>query len=173
LTAQITLAVAVGAFVAPFVTERRNVLVYGWAMLLAMIVMILTLDDAIVRSEGFPMMLAYVQFVYTLYANEGGAEIAEEVIEEPVERERPPRGPRRPGTGGRRRTAHGHERRRSSTTRMTWSVVPLAARHTYSPPSPAGSYPYPPYSRLPTTPVSFPRPLRSATFRRVTADVGV
>ena len=29
------------------------------------------------------MMLAYVQFIYTLYTNEGGEEIAEEVIEEP------------------------------------------------------------------------------------------
>jgi cation:H+ antiporter len=57
-------------------------------MLLAMIVMALTLDDGvIVRSEGFLMMLAYLQFVYTLYANEGGVEIAEEVIEEPAEPE--------------------------------------------------------------------------------------
>jgi cation:H+ antiporter len=81
-TAQITLAVAVVAFVAPFVTPRRNVLVYGTAMILAMIIMLLTLDDGvIVRSEGFLMMLAYVQFVYTLYTNEGGEEIAEEVIE--------------------------------------------------------------------------------------------
>jgi cation:H+ antiporter len=82
-TAQITLAVAVVAFVSPFVAERRNVLVYGSAMLLAMIVMTLTLDDGVVgRSEGFLMMLAYLQFVYTLYTNEGGEEIAEEVIEE-------------------------------------------------------------------------------------------
>jgi len=82
-TAQITLAVAVVAFVAPFVTPRRNVLVYGTAMILAMIVMLLTLDDGVIgRSEGFLMMLAYVQFVYTLYANEGGEEIAEEVLEE-------------------------------------------------------------------------------------------
>jgi cation:H+ antiporter len=81
--AQITLAVAVVAFVAPFVTPRRNVLVYGTAMILAMIVMLLTLDDGVIgRSEGFLMMLAYVQFVYTLYANEGGEEIAEEVLEE-------------------------------------------------------------------------------------------
>jgi len=81
-TAQITLAVAVVAFVAPFVTPRRDVLVYGSAMLLAMIVMLLTLDDGVVgRSEGFLMMLAYLQFVYTLYTNEGGEEIAEEAIE--------------------------------------------------------------------------------------------
>jgi cation:H+ antiporter len=81
-TAQITVAIGLVALVAPFVTDRRNVLVYGSAMLLAMIVMLLTLDDgAIVRSEGFLMMLAYVQFVYTLYANEGGAEVAEEVTE--------------------------------------------------------------------------------------------
>jgi cation:H+ antiporter len=82
-TAQITLAVAVVAFVSPFVADRRNVLVYGSAMLLAMIVMMLTLSDGVVgRSEGFLMMLAYLQFVYTLYTNEGGEEIAEEVIEE-------------------------------------------------------------------------------------------
>jgi cation:H+ antiporter len=81
-TAQITLAVGVVAFVAPFVVERRDVLVYGSAMLLAMIVMLLALDDGVVgRSEGFLMMLAYAQFVYTLYTNEGGAEIAEEVTE--------------------------------------------------------------------------------------------
>jgi cation:H+ antiporter len=82
-TAQITLAVAVVAFIAPFVTERRSVLVYGTAMLLAMIIMLLALEDGVVtRSEGFLMMLAYVQFIYTLYTNEGGTEIAEEVIEE-------------------------------------------------------------------------------------------
>ncbi|MFB6102345.1 MAG: sodium:calcium antiporter [Haloplanus sp.] len=81
-TAQITLAIAVVAFIAPFVTERRNVLVYGSAMLLAMIIMLLTLDDGVIgRSEGFLMMLAYLQFIYTLYTNEGGEEIAEEVIE--------------------------------------------------------------------------------------------
>ena len=82
-TAQITLAIAVVAFIAPFVAERRNVLVYGSAMILAMIIMLLTLDDGIIgRSEGFLMVLAYVQFIYTLYTNEGGEEIAEEVIEE-------------------------------------------------------------------------------------------
>jgi len=81
--AQITLAVAVVAFIAPFVAERRNTLVYGTAMILAMIIMLLTLDDGVIgRSEGFLMMLAYVQFIYTLYTNEGGEEIAEEVIEE-------------------------------------------------------------------------------------------
>jgi cation:H+ antiporter len=81
-TAQITLAIAVVAFVAPFVAERRNVLVYGSAMILAMIVMLLTLDDGVIgQSEGFLMMLAYVQFIYTLYTNEGGEEITEEVIE--------------------------------------------------------------------------------------------
>ena len=87
-TAQITLAIAVVAFVAPFVADRRNVLVYGSAMLLAMIVMLLALDDGVVgRSEGFLMMLAYVQFVYVLYTNEGGEEIAEEVVED----RKPPR----------------------------------------------------------------------------------
>jgi cation:H+ antiporter len=87
-TSQITLAIAVVAFVSPFVTERRNVLLYGSAMLLAMIVMLLALDDGVIgRSEGFLMMLAYTQFVYTLYTNEGGAEIAEEVVED----RKPPR----------------------------------------------------------------------------------
>ena len=82
--AQITLAIAVVAFIAPFVTERRDVLVYGSAMILAMIIMLLTLDDGVVgRSEGFLMMLAYLQFVYTLYTNRGGEEVAAEVIEEP------------------------------------------------------------------------------------------
>ncbi|MEF8840573.1 MAG: sodium:calcium antiporter [Haloarculaceae archaeon] len=82
-TAQITLAIGVVALIAPFVAERRNVLVYGSAMILAMVVMLLALDDGVVgRSEGFLMMLAYVQFVYTLYTNEGGEEVAEEVIEE-------------------------------------------------------------------------------------------
>lgn len=83
-TAQITLAIAVVAFIAPFVTNRSDVLVYGSAMILAMIIMLLTLDDGVVgRSEGFLMMLAYLQFIYTLYTNRGGEEIAEEVIEEP------------------------------------------------------------------------------------------
>ena len=81
-TAQITLAIAVVAFIAPFVVERRSVLVYGSAMILAMVIMLLTLDDGVIgRSEGFLMMLAYVQFIHTLYTNEGGEEIAEEVIE--------------------------------------------------------------------------------------------
>jgi cation:H+ antiporter len=80
--AQITLAIAIVAFIAPFVSERRNVAVYGSAMVLAMIIMILTLDDGVIgRSEGFLMMLAYTQFIYTLYTNEGGEEITEEVIE--------------------------------------------------------------------------------------------
>ena len=83
-TAQITLAIAVVAFIAPVVAERRNVLVYGTAMVLAMVIMLLVLDDGFIgRSEGLLMMLAYVQFIYTLYTNEGGTEITEEVIEEP------------------------------------------------------------------------------------------
>ena len=82
-TAQITLAVGVVALVAPIVATRRNVLVYGTAMTLAMVIMLLVLDDGRVqRSEGVLMMLAYVNFVYTLYTNEGGEEISEEVIEE-------------------------------------------------------------------------------------------
>lgn len=83
-TAQITVAVGVVALIAPFETSRRNVAVYGTAVVLAMIVMTLTLSDGrIGRSEGLLMMLAYTQFVYTLYANEGGAEIAPEVTDEP------------------------------------------------------------------------------------------
>jgi cation:H+ antiporter len=86
-TAQITLAIGIVALVSPIVAERRNVLVYGGAMTLAMVVMLLTLDDGrIQRSEGVLMMLAYVNFVYTLYTNEGGAEIAEEVVDEELER---------------------------------------------------------------------------------------
>jgi cation:H+ antiporter len=83
-TAQITLAVAVVALIAPIVARRRNVAIYGTAMILAMIIMLLVLEDGvIVRSEGLLMMLAYTQFIYTLYTNEGGEEITEEVIEEP------------------------------------------------------------------------------------------
>jgi cation:H+ antiporter len=82
-TAQITVAVGVVAFVAPFVSDRRNVLVYGSAMLLAMVIMLLVLDDGVIgRSEGVLMMLAYVQFVHTLYANEGGEEIGAELAAE-------------------------------------------------------------------------------------------
>jgi cation:H+ antiporter len=81
---QITLAIAVVAFIAPFVAQRRDVLIYGSAMILAMIIMLLTLDDGVIgRSEGFLMMLAYLQFIYTLYTNSGGEEIASEVIEAP------------------------------------------------------------------------------------------
>ena len=82
-TSQITLAIGVVALVSPIVAERRNVMIYGGAMTLAMVVMLLTLDDGVVqRSEGFLMMLAYVNFVYTLYTNEGGTEVAEEVVDE-------------------------------------------------------------------------------------------
>ena len=91
-TAQITLAIGIVALISPIVAERRNVMIYGGAMTLAMVVMILTLDDGVVqRSEGVLMMLAYVNFVYTLYTNEGGSEVAEEVVEEsePPERALP------------------------------------------------------------------------------------
>jgi cation:H+ antiporter len=91
-TAQITLAVGIVALVSPIVAERRNVMIYGGAMTLAMIVMLLTLDDGVIqRSEGFLMMLAYANFVYTLYTNEGGGEVAQEVIDdaEPPERALP------------------------------------------------------------------------------------
>lgn len=88
-TAQITLAIGIVALISPIVAERRNVLIYGGAMTLAMVVMLLTLDDGrIQRSEGFLMMLAYVNFIYTLYTNEGGEEITEEVVDEELERPR-------------------------------------------------------------------------------------
>ena len=90
-TAQITLAVGVVALVEPIVARRRNVAVYGSAMVLAMVVMVLTLEDgAVTRSEGVLMMLAYVNFVYTLYTNEGGREVGEDVADE----EEPPAGTR-------------------------------------------------------------------------------
>jgi cation:H+ antiporter len=83
-TAQITLALGIVALVSPIVARRRNVAIYGGAMILAMVIMILTLDDGVVgRSEGFLMMLAYVHFVYTMYTTEGGSEVAEELVEEP------------------------------------------------------------------------------------------
>nr|WP_049894486.1 sodium:calcium antiporter [Salinarchaeum sp. Harcht-Bsk1] len=85
-TAQITLAIGIVAMISPIVAERRNVVLYGGAMVLAMIIMILTLEDGITRSEGFLMMLAYAIFVHDLYSNEGGKEITEEVIGE----QRPP-----------------------------------------------------------------------------------
>ncbi|WP_135825878.1 sodium:calcium antiporter [Halorussus ruber] len=90
-TAQITLAVGIVALVAPVVAERRNVLIYGGAMILAMIIMILTLEDGITRSEGVLMVLSYAVFVHDLYSNEGGEEITEEVVDErePPERALP------------------------------------------------------------------------------------
>lgn len=81
--AQITLAIGVVATVSPIITKRSNVVIYGGGMLLAMIIMILTLEDGrIGRSEGVLMMLAYVIFIHDLYTSEGGEEIAEEVIED-------------------------------------------------------------------------------------------
>lgn len=86
--AQITLAIGIVALITPIIAERRNVAVYGGGMILAMIIMILSLEDgAVIRSEGFLMMLAYAMFIHDLYSTEGGAEIAEEVFEEMV----PPR----------------------------------------------------------------------------------
>jgi len=81
-TAQITLAIGVVALVAPIVAERRNVMVYGGAMVLSMVIMLLVIEDGeLIRSEGFLMMLSYVFFVYTMYTNDGGEEITEEVQE--------------------------------------------------------------------------------------------
>ncbi|WP_396613202.1 sodium:calcium antiporter [Haloferax sp. S1W] len=82
-TSQITLAIGIVALISPIVAKRRDVMIYGGAMTVAMIIMLLTLEDGVVqRSEGVLMMLAYVNFIYTLYTNEGGEEIAEEVVEE-------------------------------------------------------------------------------------------
>ncbi|WP_336135809.1 sodium:calcium antiporter [Natronomonas amylolytica] len=81
--AQITLAIGVVALISRIEAKRRNVLIYGGAMMLAMIIMILVLEDGtIIRSEGFLMMLAYVAFIHDLYSHEGGEEITEEVVEE-------------------------------------------------------------------------------------------
>jgi cation:H+ antiporter len=81
-TAQITLAIGIVAIVSEIEAERRNVLVYGGAMVLAMIIMILVLEDGrIVRSEGFLMMIAYVAFIHDLYSHEGGEEVTSEVVE--------------------------------------------------------------------------------------------
>jgi cation:H+ antiporter len=81
-TAQITLAIGIVALISRIEADRRNVLVYGGAMVLAMIIMILVLEDGeIIRSEGFLMMLAYVAFVHDLYTNEGGEEVTSEVVE--------------------------------------------------------------------------------------------
>jgi cation:H+ antiporter len=82
-TAQITLAIGVVAFIARIEAERRNVLVYGGAMILAMVIMILVLEDGeMIRSEGALMMLAYVAFIHDLYSHEGGGEVTREVAEE-------------------------------------------------------------------------------------------
>ncbi|MFD1647540.1 sodium:calcium antiporter [Haloarchaeobius litoreus] len=81
-TAQITLAIGIVALISPIFAERRNVMIYGGAMVLSMIIMILTIEDGeLIRSEGFLMMLSYVFFIYTMYTNEGGEEITEEVVE--------------------------------------------------------------------------------------------
>ncbi|MFC5369213.1 sodium:calcium antiporter [Salinirubrum litoreum] len=75
-TAQITLAIGVVALLSQIEAERRNVLVYGGAMVLAMVIMLLVLEDGVlIRSEGFLMMLAYVAFVHDLYSHEGGEEV--------------------------------------------------------------------------------------------------
>lgn len=82
-TAQITLAIGIVALISQIEAERRNVLVYGGAMILAMVIMMLVLEDGVLgRSEGFLMMLAYVAFIHDLYSHEGGAEVTPEVAEE-------------------------------------------------------------------------------------------
>ena len=81
-TSQITLALGVVAILAPFAARRRQTLIYGGAMVLAMVIMMLTLEDGVIgRSEGFLMMLAYAAFVHDMYTSRGGEEITEEVVE--------------------------------------------------------------------------------------------
>jgi cation:H+ antiporter len=81
-TAQITLALALVALVSPIVADRRNVAVYGGAMVVSMVIMLLVVEDGrLIRSEGVLMMLSYVFFVHTMYTTDGGAEVAEEVLE--------------------------------------------------------------------------------------------
>lgn len=81
-TAQITLAIGIVAIIAPIVAKRRNIMVYGGGMILAMIIMILTLEDGrITRLEGLLMMLSYVFFVYHMYTTEGGEEVVEEEVD--------------------------------------------------------------------------------------------
>lgn len=82
--AQITLAIGLVAMIRPLTAERRDVAVYGSAMMLAMIIMLLVLEDGVlIRSEGFLMCFSYLFFIYHLYTTEGGEEVAEE-IEEPL-----------------------------------------------------------------------------------------
>ncbi|MFC6990660.1 sodium:calcium antiporter [Haladaptatus sp. GCM10025707] len=89
--AQITLAIGIVALIAPIVATRREVLVYGGGMVLAMVIMILAVDDGqLTFSEGVLMMLAYVEFIYILYSNVGGAEIAEETVERQTPRQTVP-----------------------------------------------------------------------------------
>lgn len=84
-TAQITLAIGIVAMIAPVVADRKTVMVYGGGMILAMIIMILVLEDGlIIRSEGFLMMFSYVFFLYHIYTTEGGEEVVENVDEEPA-----------------------------------------------------------------------------------------
>ncbi len=79
-TAQITLAIGIVALIAPIVASRDDVFRYGGAMLVAMIIMILTLEDGvIIRSEGFLMVFSYVFFLYHIYTTDGGGEVVEEV----------------------------------------------------------------------------------------------
>jgi cation:H+ antiporter len=81
-TSQITLALGVVAILAPFAARRRQILIYGGAMVLAMVIMVLTLEDGVIgRSEGLLMMLAYIAFVHDMYTSRGGEEITEEVLE--------------------------------------------------------------------------------------------
>ena len=81
--AQITFGVGIVALIAPIRAKRRQILVYGGGMILAMVIMVLTLEDGVVvRSEGVLMMLAYVVFIHDLYSNEGGEEVTGELLEE-------------------------------------------------------------------------------------------
>lgn len=84
-TAQITLAIGIVALIAPIVASRKNVMVYGGGMILAMVIMILVLEDGmVIRSEGFLMMFSYIFFLYHIYTTEGGEEVVEDVDGEPA-----------------------------------------------------------------------------------------
>lgn len=89
--AQTTLAVGLVALVAPIAATRRDVAVHGGGVVLAMVVMVLALEDAaVLRPEGVLMLLAYAVLVRELYAGTGGGEIAEHAVEPRSPRETVP-----------------------------------------------------------------------------------
>jgi cation:H+ antiporter len=82
--AQITLAIGAVAAIAPIAARRRQTLIYGGAMLLAMVIMLLVLADGVItRGEAVLMLLAYAVFIRDLYGHTGGAEVVEATVEAP------------------------------------------------------------------------------------------